>query len=157
MQFDYLDLSKSMTGDQYVLIMHEDHTGCPWLYPIPSTIAKVAAHALLHWWVAFETSLSLTSDSTTRFRNKILRLLVHGLRCRCHLTPPSCQVAKKQSIDSAKNSPSRTVTYFRTPAPPQLTAQPTAYHSKRINHLHVHKEIKLHELRRPMVCHRLRP
>lgn len=46
LQFDYLDLGKSTSGNRYVFMMREDHNGYTWLYPTPFTSAEEAAHAI---------------------------------------------------------------------------------------------------------------
>lgn len=85
-QFDYLDLGTSYTGDKYVLMISDDHSGYSWLYPTPDTSADQAAHALLDWCSAFGAPLSFMSESPTHFKNETLALLAKGLRSKYHFT-----------------------------------------------------------------------
>lgn len=39
LQFDYLKLGESTSGDKYVLMMRDDHSAYAWLYPTPSANA----------------------------------------------------------------------------------------------------------------------
>lgn len=46
-QFEYIELGKSTTGDKYVLMIREDHSGYAWFYPTVNTEAEQAANALV--------------------------------------------------------------------------------------------------------------
>lgn len=46
-QFDYLDMSISSSGDLYPLLIKDDHLGHRWFYPTPNTCAEDASHALI--------------------------------------------------------------------------------------------------------------
>ena len=87
-QFDYIDLGKSSSGDVYVLMIRDDLSGYCWFYPTPSNSAEQVSHALLDWCADFGASKMFMSDSPTHFKNETLRLLAKGLNTRHHFTFP---------------------------------------------------------------------
>ena len=78
LQFDYIELGKSTMGDQYVLILRDDHSGYAWFYPTVSTSAEKAASALIAWCAACGPPTTMMSDGPTHFRNETLKLLTKG-------------------------------------------------------------------------------
>lgn len=47
LQFDYIKMSESPTGEKYVLALFHDHSGYRRLYPTASTDVESSAHAIL--------------------------------------------------------------------------------------------------------------
>lgn len=62
LQDDYLELGPGSTGQQYVLILSDDHSGYCWLFPFTNTNAENAAHVIVDWCAAFGIPGSLISD-----------------------------------------------------------------------------------------------
>lgn len=89
-QFDYIELGKSTTGDKYVFMIRDDHSGYAWFYPTVNQEAEQAAVALIDWSAAFGSPLMLMSDGPSHFRNETMRLLAKGMQCRHHFTLPYC-------------------------------------------------------------------
>ena len=89
-QFDYIHMAQCATGDKYILMIRDDHSGYTWFYPSPTTSAEQASHALIDWCAAFGAPVSFMSDGPTHFRNESIRLLAKGLRTRHHFTMAYC-------------------------------------------------------------------
>lgn len=90
LQFDYIEMGLGSTGDKYILMLRDDHSGYTWFYPTDTTSAETAAHALLDWCAAFGAPKQLMSDGPSHFKNDTLRLLAKGLRSPHHFTLPYC-------------------------------------------------------------------
>lgn len=73
-QFDYIELGDSETGDKYILMVREDHSGYSWLYPATTTNAKTAEIALLDWSPAFGAPTGLMLDGPAHLKNETIRL-----------------------------------------------------------------------------------
>lgn len=86
LQFDYLDLGRSPTGDRYVLVMRDDHSGYAWLYPTASTNAEEAVQAITDCCAAFGLPSTFMSDRPTHFRNEVMPLLSRGLKNKHHFS-----------------------------------------------------------------------
>lgn len=89
-QFDYIELGVSNTGEKHVLMLRDDHSGYCWFYPCPDQTAESTANALLDWCAAFGAPSAFMSDSPTHFKNETIRLLTKGLQSRHHFTLPYC-------------------------------------------------------------------
>lgn len=89
-QFDYIEMGTGRTGDKYILMVRDDHSGYCWFYPAVTTTAETAAHALLDWCAAFGAPAAFMSDGPTHFKNETIRLLTKGLRIPHHFTLPYC-------------------------------------------------------------------
>lgn len=90
-QFDYIELGKSTTGEKHVLMLRDDHSGYCWFYPSVDQTAQSTANALLDWCAAFGPQHSaFMSDGPTHFKNETIRLLTKGLHSRHHFTLPYC-------------------------------------------------------------------
>lgn len=74
------------TGDSYILILCDDHSGYSWLYPTSATDAEKSAHAIIDWCSAFGPLSGFMSDGPTRFKNEMMRRLYKVLNCRHHFT-----------------------------------------------------------------------
>lgn len=90
LQFDYIEMGLGSTGDKYILMLRDDHSGYSWFYPSETTSAETAAHALLDWCAAFGAPNQLMSDGPSHFKNDTLRILAKGLRSPHHFTLPYC-------------------------------------------------------------------
>lgn len=90
LQFDFLELGKSTTGDKYVLMLRDDHSGYTWIYPSITTDAEHAATAVIDWCAAFGPPSTLMSDGPTHFRNETMRQVAKGLKCKHHFTTAYC-------------------------------------------------------------------
>lgn len=90
LQFNYLTLGKSVTGDRYVLMMRDDHSGYAWLHPTPSTNGEEAAQAIIDWCAELGPPSTFMSDRSMPFRNEFMRLLARGLKCKHHFTQAYC-------------------------------------------------------------------
>lgn len=86
LKFDNCDLGKSTTGDRYILMIREDHSGYSFLYTTPSTDVQEVAYSIIVWCDAFGPRTTFMSDSPTHFRNEFMRLLARGLKCKHHFT-----------------------------------------------------------------------
>lgn len=83
-----MELGTSSTGDRYVLVLRDDHSNYYWLFPFPDTNAEYAARALVDWCAAFGVPEGFMSDSSTHFKNEVVRLVTRSLRTPHHFTPP---------------------------------------------------------------------
>lgn len=90
LQFDYLELGAGSTGQKYVLLLRDDHSGYCWLFPFGNTNAENAAHAIVDWCASFGVPAGLISDGPTHFRNETVRLVTKALRTPHHFTLPYC-------------------------------------------------------------------
>lgn len=86
-EFDYIELSRSFTGEKHVC---NDHSGYSWFYTASSTDSETAANALLDWGAAFGAPLGLMFDGQTHFKSETMRLLAKGLRSQHHFNLPYC-------------------------------------------------------------------
>lgn len=89
-KINFFALRQSTTGDNYVLMIRDDHSGYGWIYPIPNSMADQGAHALLYRCFAFRAPLSSMSDLPTHFNNKRLAIIAQRLRSKHHITAPYC-------------------------------------------------------------------
>lgn len=53
LQFDYIELGVGATGDKYILLFLEDHSGYSWMYPSVTKSAETASNSILDWCAAF--------------------------------------------------------------------------------------------------------
>jgi len=90
LQFDYIHLGPSHNGDQYVLMMRDDHSDYKMFYCFPSTDAENAATAIIEWCSLFGVPGRLMSDGPTHFKNETVRLVSKGLKVPHHFTLPYC-------------------------------------------------------------------
>lgn len=90
LQFDYIDLGPSISGDNYVLMMRDDHSDYKLFYCFPDTSAENAATAIIEWCSMFGVPNTFMSDGPTHFKNETLRLVSNGLKVRHHFTLAYC-------------------------------------------------------------------
>lgn len=88
--FDYIDMGLGSTGNKYILILRDNHSGYSCMYPTDSTSADTAVHALLDWSEAFDVPTQLISDGPTHFKNETLRPLAKLIRVPHHVMLPYC-------------------------------------------------------------------
>lgn len=88
LQFDYIEVAPSTTGDKYVLMLRDDHSDYKWFFAFADTSAENAAHAIVDWCAAFGVPKSLMSDGPTHFKNETLNRLSKGLKVPHHFTLP---------------------------------------------------------------------
>lgn len=88
LQFYYIEIAPSATGEKYVLMMRDDHSNYCWLFAFPDTSAENAARAIIDWSAAFNVPKGLMSDGPTHFKNETIRLVCKGLRVPHHFTLP---------------------------------------------------------------------
>ena len=60
-QFDYIEIGPSNTGEKYVLMVRDDHSDYKWFFPFANTNAENAAIAIIDWCAAFTVPKSLMS------------------------------------------------------------------------------------------------
>jgi len=87
-QFDYLEIGPSKTGEKYLLLLRDDHSDYKWFFVFHDTLAENAAHALIDWAAAFNVPNGLMSDGPTHFKNETVRLVSRGLKTPHHFTLP---------------------------------------------------------------------
>ena len=90
LQFDYIDLGASQSGDKYVLMLRDDHSDYKCFLAFPNTLAENAATAVIEWCAVFGVPNGLMSDGPTQFRNEVVRLVTKGLKVPHHFTLPYC-------------------------------------------------------------------
>lgn len=73
-------MCRTTTGERYLRMIRDDHSGYAWFYPAESTSAGVAANSLIDWSAALRAPWQLMSDGPTHLKNENVRLLVRGLR-----------------------------------------------------------------------------
>lgn len=93
-QFDYISMGKATTGDQYILMIRDDHSGYCWLFPAATLAAETSADALNDWSASFGVPDQIMPDGPTHFNNETLRLLVQQLRSKHHFTLPYTPCSK---------------------------------------------------------------
>lgn len=91
LQFDYMEFSLGSTGEKYVLLFRDDHSGYCLLFPFADTNAKNAAHAIIDWCAAPGVPSELISDGPAHFRNENVHLVTKALQppssLRFHIAP----------------------------------------------------------------------
>lgn len=90
LQFNLIEMCTSPSGERYILMLRDDHSGYSWLYPAESTSADTAAQAIIDWTAAFGIPHGLMSDGPSHFKNETLRLLAKGLHTPHDFTLPYC-------------------------------------------------------------------
>lgn len=80
LQLEYIDLGLSGTGEKYIPMLRDDHSGYCWLYPASTTDTRTAADGLLDWSAEFDGPSCFMFDGPMHFRNETVRLLSEGLR-----------------------------------------------------------------------------
>lgn len=88
LQFGYIEISPSTSGEKYILIMREDHSDYMWFYACHYLTSETAPQAIIDWCAAFSVLKSLMSDGPALFKNEIIRLVSRGLRFTHHFTLP---------------------------------------------------------------------
>ena len=91
LQFDYLDLGPSQSGEKYFLMLKDDHSSYCRLFAFADTSADNAAQAIIDCCAAFGVPNGLMSDGPTHFKNETIRLLAKGLKVPHHFTLPYCR------------------------------------------------------------------
>ena len=90
LQFDYIELGESSSGEKYVLMLRDDHSDFKWFFPCMETTAETAAQAIIDWCSSFAVPKALMSDGPTHFKNETIRLVCKGLQVPHHFTRPYC-------------------------------------------------------------------
>lgn len=90
MQFDYIDLVPSNSGDKYVLMLRDAQSDYKWVLCFPNTDVENAAHAIIDCCAANGVSGGVMSDGATHFKNETIGLVSKGLKTPHHLTHPYC-------------------------------------------------------------------
>lgn len=88
LQFDYVEISPSRTGQNYILMLRDDHSDYKLLFSTPVTVAENVALAIIDWCAAFNVPKGLMSDGPTHFKNETIRLVTKGLRVPHHFILP---------------------------------------------------------------------
>lgn len=88
LQFDYIELDESRTGEKYVLMLRDDHSDYKWSFAFIDTAAENAATAILDWCAPFGVPKGLMSDGPTHFNNETVRSVTKGLKVPHHFTLP---------------------------------------------------------------------
>lgn len=89
-QLNYLNSGRSSTGDRFVLMMQNDHSGYAWHYSAPCTNAGDAAHTIIDWSAAFGPPSIFMTDRPIHFRDEVMHLLACGLMYKLFFTLPYC-------------------------------------------------------------------
>lgn len=79
-------MGQAATGDRYILMIRDDHSGYCWFFPATTLAAETAADVLIDWSASFGVPETLMSDGPTHFKNETLRLLVKKLSSKHHFT-----------------------------------------------------------------------
>ncbi len=90
LQFDYIDLGPSNSGNMYVRIMRDSHSDYMWFLCFPNTCAENAVTAFIDWCSTFCVPGGLMSDGSAHFENEIVRLVSKGLKSSYLFTLPYC-------------------------------------------------------------------
>lgn len=88
LQFDYIEIGPSDTGEKYVLMLRDDHSDYKWLFAFLDTSAANASRAIIDWAAAFGVPNGLMSDGLTHFKNETVRMVSKGLKVPHHFTLP---------------------------------------------------------------------
>lgn len=88
LQFDYIEIAPSGTGDKYVLMLRDDHSDYKWFFAFADTSAENAAQVIIDWSAAFGVPKMLMSNGPTHFKNEAVRLVSKGLKVPHHFTLP---------------------------------------------------------------------
>lgn len=88
LQFDYIEIAPSSTGEKYVLMLRDDHSEYCWFFAFPDTSAENATRAIIDWSAAFGVPNGLMSDGPTHFKNETVRRVAKGLKVPHHFTLP---------------------------------------------------------------------
>lgn len=88
LQFDYLELGRTNSGEKYVLLMRDDFSGYFWLNPFMSLNADNASDEIIEWATTFTPPGGLMADGPTHFKNETGRKVAKGLRAPHHFTLP---------------------------------------------------------------------
>jgi len=88
LQFDYIEIGPSGSGEKYILMLRDDLSDYKWFFAFTDTDAKNAAQAIIDWSAAFGVPNGLMSDGPTHFRNETVRLVAKGLKVPHHFTLP---------------------------------------------------------------------
>lgn len=89
-QFDYIHLGISNSGDKYDLMIRDDHSDFKWFFCFPNTDTENAATAIIEWCSTFGVPNGLMSDGPTHFKNETARLVTRGLKTPHHFTLSYC-------------------------------------------------------------------
>ena len=90
LHFDYLFMSPSDAGEQYVLIVKDDASSFIWLEPTEAADAHTTAKVLTKWASLFGNAPMWCSDRGTHFKNEVIRLVNRRLYARHHFTTAYC-------------------------------------------------------------------
>lgn len=68
-QFYYIDLGPTETGDKYVLMNRDGLSHYTWLYSFAGTNEENADNSLIEWCAAFGVPRGLMSDGPSHLKN----------------------------------------------------------------------------------------
>eukprot|EP00171_Calliarthron_tuberculosum_P002705 IDg2705t1 len=100
--FDFLEMTPSVTGAKYILILRDDFSSFIWMYPFPEADAHNAADAIIDWSASFSTPKALISDRGTHFKNETVRLITKALYVPHHFTLPQSRGRTEKSSEQTK-------------------------------------------------------
>lgn len=90
LQFDYIEIAPSQTGEKYVLMLRDDHLDYNWFFAFADTSAENAAQAIIDWSAASDVPRMIMSDGLTHFKNETVRLVLKDLKVPHHFTLSYC-------------------------------------------------------------------
>lgn len=86
LQFDYLEISKAILREKYILMLRDDHSNYCRRFAFPDTSAENAARPIIDWSAAFGVPSESMSYRPTHFKNGTVRLVTKGLSVPHHFT-----------------------------------------------------------------------
>ena len=86
LQFDYIELGDSRTGEKYFLMLRDDHSDYKRFFAFTDMATENAVTAIVDWCAAFGVPKGLMSDGRTHFKNETVRSVTKGLKVPHHFT-----------------------------------------------------------------------
>lgn len=87
-KFYYVDVAPTDSGEEYVLMLRDNHSSYRLLFVCPETSAKLAARAIINWFAAFGVLTKLMLDGPTYLKNGTVRLVAKILHISPHFALP---------------------------------------------------------------------
>lgn len=82
LQFDYIEIASSSSGEKFVLMLREDHSDYKWIFAFADTVAENAARSIIHWYAAFRVHKGLMSVARSILKTRLCVLFLKASRFR---------------------------------------------------------------------------
>lgn len=88
LQFDYIEIAPSTSGDKYVLMLPDDNSGYRLFFVIAENFVENAAEMINDWCTSFGVPKLPMSDDPKNFRNETIKRLIKEFKVPHYFSLP---------------------------------------------------------------------